>query len=407
MSKFKDQLSKDDLKKFAKEVGKKLTASDFKHGKITDLREIPEKKVRAIKDYVTDYFKRAVDKKKAIESERANRKSMASNGVSKSSEKSKKVESKSLVSTSEAMDMEMSDDDGVTGQIISMSGTPVTPAIGTPYEEGLGKRKRSNDEIDEFTPADTPLKRFKEYPMDERSPPPPPPPPPSAPMTLEEEAIAAIAAQEEEFAAQEEESMLESEDAIMRDEEVMNEYNGISAFHGNHSNDRNEYNGLPAFHGDHSNDRNHSSNGFNSNSGFNSHANSRPNSRQSMHRDFHRDSRHNSVQNSRPVSPHRNSRHNSVQYSCPVNPHRNSRHNSVQFSRPSSPHRHSRHNSVQNSRPVSRNGNGRPFSRNGIRGGGNHVTPDSDSPRASQSPQILDADLEGLHPDRRRQLLGL
>lgn len=65
-----------------------------------------------------------------------------------------------------------------------------------------------------------------------------------------------------------------------------------------------------------------------------------------------------------------------------------------------------------------------------MRGGAGHgvmkMTADSDSPRGSQSPhmpnadlggihpdrrrqlsQPLDADLEGLHPDRRRQLLGL
>ncbi|CZR54666.1 related to histone-lysine N-methyltransferase [Phialocephala subalpina] len=67
MQKFTKQLSKDDLKKFAKEVGKKLVASDFKNNRVEDPTKISEKQEKKVKKYVRDYFEKAVEKKKAID----------------------------------------------------------------------------------------------------------------------------------------------------------------------------------------------------------------------------------------------------------------------------------------------------------------------------------------------------
>jgi hypothetical protein len=70
MQKFSSQLPKDDLKKFAKEVGKKLVASDFKNNRVEDPTKISEKQEKKVKKYVREYFEKAVEKKKAIDKKR-------------------------------------------------------------------------------------------------------------------------------------------------------------------------------------------------------------------------------------------------------------------------------------------------------------------------------------------------
>jgi histone-lysine N-methyltransferase SETD2 len=67
MQKFTKQLPKDDLKKFAKEVGKKLVASDFKNGRIDDPTKISEKQEKKVKAYVRQFFEKAVEKKKELD----------------------------------------------------------------------------------------------------------------------------------------------------------------------------------------------------------------------------------------------------------------------------------------------------------------------------------------------------
>ena len=67
MSRYTHKLPKDDLKKFAKEVGKKLVASDFKNNRVEDPSKISEKQERKVKKYVKEFFERAVEKKKGIE----------------------------------------------------------------------------------------------------------------------------------------------------------------------------------------------------------------------------------------------------------------------------------------------------------------------------------------------------
>ena len=63
MDKFKSRLPRDDLKRFAKEVSKKLVASDFKNKRVTDPTKISEKQERSVRKYVQEYFEKAVQKK--------------------------------------------------------------------------------------------------------------------------------------------------------------------------------------------------------------------------------------------------------------------------------------------------------------------------------------------------------
>ena len=52
MQKYSGKLPKDDLKKFAKECGKKLVASDFKNNRIEDPTKISDRNQRKVKQYV-------------------------------------------------------------------------------------------------------------------------------------------------------------------------------------------------------------------------------------------------------------------------------------------------------------------------------------------------------------------
>jgi len=238
MQKFSSQLPKDDLKKFAKEVGKKLVASDFKNNRVEDPTKISEKQEKKVKAYVREFFEKAVQKKKAIdkkkrEKEKANGvkgssskdKELAINGTGKAEVNGKKVEQSP---PKEDIDMEMSEDDdkdlAVSFPIEPSPSIPATPAESTDL-----KRKREEDELG--TPCDDyeSNKRQKEdEPGDSPivSPPPPPPPPPSGmpdPSSLEDDSGVPVehvkeeTEEDRELRLQEEELMRENEEAMKMD----------------------------------------------------------------------------------------------------------------------------------------------------------------------------------------------
>lgn len=63
-NKYKGKLDRDDIKRFAKECSKKLVNSDFKNKRVTDPSKIDLKQEKAVKKFVTEFFERAVVKKK-------------------------------------------------------------------------------------------------------------------------------------------------------------------------------------------------------------------------------------------------------------------------------------------------------------------------------------------------------
>jgi hypothetical protein len=63
-NKYKGRLDRDDIKRFAKECSKKLVNSDFKNKRVTDPSKIDPKQEKAVKKFVTEFFERAVVKKK-------------------------------------------------------------------------------------------------------------------------------------------------------------------------------------------------------------------------------------------------------------------------------------------------------------------------------------------------------
>lgn len=231
MQKFSSQLPKDDLKKFAKEVGKKLVASDFKNKRVDDPTKISPKQEKKVKQYVKEYFEKAVAKKRAIDKKKREREkakeaaASQSNGSLPTGTKSVQNGEKPDVSGENVAlpvnvdsDVEMSDDEDMNASLV-----PSAPP--TPLDSPDLKRKRDPEEAD--TPGtDSDIKRLKEdgdSPVSFSATPPPPPPPPPADFNVEDVMETEPLMPEEEteeqrdLRLQEEELQRENEEAILMD----------------------------------------------------------------------------------------------------------------------------------------------------------------------------------------------
>ncbi|KAK3990199.1 putative histone-lysine N-methyltransferase, H3 lysine-36 specific SET2 [Cladorrhinum sp. PSN332] len=206
VDKFYGKLPKEDLKKFAREVNKKLVASDYKNNRVEDPTSISPKQEKKVKKYVRDYFERAVVKfKEQQEQQKKKDGGDGSNGVASSA---------GGPSSSQLVDAAATPADHDDATMSDVDDTPST-------ESGRNKRKREDGGLDEVnrSPTDenlsetTPsVKRLKEHDegqLSERIPSPPPPPPPPT-----------DGANSEELREQEEELMRENEEAQRLADEV-------------------------------------------------------------------------------------------------------------------------------------------------------------------------------------------
>ncbi|KAG8532073.1 uncharacterized protein KY384_003710 [Bacidia gigantensis] len=178
MDKFKGKLPKDDLKRFAKEISKKLVSSDFKNKRVDDPTKINSKREKQVRSYVKEYFDKAAKKHKEREHRRAERKVKQAIGVKETTS----------APTAEIMTVETpgENSDGDEEMMVSdkednpkqnpKSTTPLTPMDPAAIVESL-KRKRNDpceaDGVLVDDPEATPKKLLKP-----EAPPPPPPPPP-------------------------------------------------------------------------------------------------------------------------------------------------------------------------------------------------------------------------------------
>lgn len=227
MDKYRKKLPKEELKRFAKEIGKILTASDFKHKRVEDPTKITEYHEKKVKKSVRDYFEKAVAKRVAYEKKKAEKKAAEAlkNGQTPASVVSNDVATPATADTSTPMDADaedkaaMSDVDMSDDELHTQS-VPATP-VGESSGDDTLKRKRDGDAHN--TPADTDdafAKRFKAdgTAVDASPGPPPPPPPPPAdaqvPDQIEEEDPAAA----EMRAAQE--ALERENEAAVREEEM-------------------------------------------------------------------------------------------------------------------------------------------------------------------------------------------
>jgi len=217
MDKFRNKLPKEDLKKFAKEIGKKLVASDFKHNRVEDPTKITDKQEKKVRKYVKEFFDKAVAKKAAHDKLKGNKnRDSANNGNNRetpngTSSTTMEADADSSLKIEEPDDVDISDDEEETGQAVAS--VPVTPSLDTPSDEGLKRKREDLGDSFDSTPSETPIKRIKEEDMEGLpSPPPPPPPPPAEDMVMQIDEDAELAAQEEAL-------MRENEEALMRENE--------------------------------------------------------------------------------------------------------------------------------------------------------------------------------------------
>jgi len=221
MNKFKGKLSKEDLKRFAKEINKKIVASDFKRGRVENPEKVDEERIREVKKYVKSFFDKAVKKKKEREEKlRAKERSNAVNGTSSTTELPDLNGTPSEVQVSPVGDVEMPDDDDDDNDGSSPFVTQASPSMSVePTDAADLKRKRDTDGLD--SPADSETKRLKEGDTpgsEEGCPPPPPPPPPTGTLPEELEVQGELVVQPKEE-TQEEKELREQEEALMRENE--------------------------------------------------------------------------------------------------------------------------------------------------------------------------------------------
>lgn len=220
MNKFLEKLPRDDIKKFAKEVNKKLVSSDYKNNRVPDPTTITEKQEKKIKIYVKNYFDRAVEKYEEYEEKKKARRAKNGHGhdVSRATPISQPIETPTIETPTMKGDGDvvMTDDEDVS----------LTP-------NSLDRKRKREDDVLEspsLTPSEAPLmKRLKEDEVDIPSPPPPPPPPldGEAPLDTVADQVQILGEQEEAqlVAAEAERQKLREEEAALERE---NEYNMLA-----------------------------------------------------------------------------------------------------------------------------------------------------------------------------------
>lgn len=171
MDKFRHKLPKEELKRFAKDVSKKLVSSDYKNNRVADPTTISEKQEKKIRKYVKDFLDRAVQKYHEHEKRKAER------AAGPSHAKTKEPDNEAIASV---------ETPGTTGPAGD------EPATLSDAEDGTAgsperKRKRDEDDLDaSLTPDETPsVKRLKDEETTEEPTPPPPPPPPEEAMDVD------------------------------------------------------------------------------------------------------------------------------------------------------------------------------------------------------------------------------
>jgi hypothetical protein len=184
MNKYKHKIPKDDLKRFAKDISKKLSSSDFKAGRVKDPTKLDEKHVAKVKKFCKDFFDKAAYKHKKHEQAKASRKTKATNGDKSEVASSTASPAPFDLDASPDIDDEIKKEDGSDDEDVKMSDDD-SPSPKKEYTNGdiSLKRKRLRPNDPDFKDEDEDLTKspFKKQNMSETGSPPPPPPPPGPP----------------------------------------------------------------------------------------------------------------------------------------------------------------------------------------------------------------------------------
>ncbi|KAF2397074.1 hypothetical protein EJ06DRAFT_482495 [Trichodelitschia bisporula] len=175
VDKFRKKLPRDDLKRLAKEVSKILMEKDYKKGRVTDPTRITDKQAKAVRQFTTEFFQKAVVKHAEHLKRKAER--AAKKDPRKSPAPKEASMEPSAVNTPDSpvfelqKDIEMSDDEDMV--LASRSDSPAP-----------GKRSRSVEDNDDEPNTLSAKKQRLSAP-----PPPPPPPPPAEDVEPEDDAV--------------------------------------------------------------------------------------------------------------------------------------------------------------------------------------------------------------------------
>ena len=166
MSKYKHKIPREDLKRFAKEIAKKLVKSDFEKGRVKDPTKIDEKGQKKVKEYCKDYFEKAAHKHKKHEELRATKKATKGEAATPTATSPNPAQ--------EFSPPEMKDEhqNGRGDVEMDDAGTPETPSD----SHGLKRKRVDSSPIQQENDgqANSPAKKL----ATEAAPPPPPPPAP-------------------------------------------------------------------------------------------------------------------------------------------------------------------------------------------------------------------------------------
>lgn len=169
VGKYKHKLAKEDLKRWAKELAKKMVDGDFKKGRITDPSKISDKQAKNIKKHAQEFFEKAVKKKAEADKRKAEKRAKQDAG-SHTPAGSPPIAAAN--SPMEADDLEVTFSDNEADE------PEATPAESTGSPSAV--KRRIEQLVVDDDDEDSSSKRQRMESEDAQLPPPPPPPPPPA-----------------------------------------------------------------------------------------------------------------------------------------------------------------------------------------------------------------------------------
>ncbi|KAI1617841.1 histone-lysine N-methyltransferase SETD2 [Exophiala viscosa] len=169
MNKYKNKIPRDDLKRFAKEIAKKLVSSDYKAGRVKDPTKIDERQQKKVKEFCKQFFEKAYHKHKKSEAEKS------------TPDKGKDTPAGSPPAQDVSPE---NDDEDIKMSDVEDNVEDATPTAQSPSDRGTNgtlKRKRLEDDLtatgSDQVEAESLGSPSKKISLDIDTPPPPPPPP--------------------------------------------------------------------------------------------------------------------------------------------------------------------------------------------------------------------------------------
>ena len=164
IDKFKPKIERNDLKRLAKEVTKKLVESDYKYKRVSDPSKMDKKYTQAAKKYAAEYLnkfhKKTIDRKR--EEYYAKKAAAAAKKSSAASPEATTTPPEPEMILDDEEEVQVSDDDMAEGD----------------EQQNVSKRKRDSETPATPAESESGMKKLK---VDLGAAPPPPPPPQSAP----------------------------------------------------------------------------------------------------------------------------------------------------------------------------------------------------------------------------------